>query len=448
LLSIFFIVLARLYSTEDFGNYIIANTIYSFVLGFSSLGLGHWFIREFLNNKEDRKSLTEKFLKIQLLVGIIFYLINVAMTFIIYKSELIRSLSLIIGINIIFDNIINAIKSLNIANLEQRKTFYLLIVEAFLKFLIACCLFFYKIDIFYLSFLLILIRLITLNLFIKIGSSSNFTLKELISVKINWIEIKKIIFSNWFFIVISSISTVNWRIGNIIVSKVLTLKDVANYEVSFKLLSIAYILPIIVSSSIYPMMINAYKINKDDLKKLYKKIFYLFYLYGLLSYTFIFSYSDYIIPLLFGSKFMDTAQYCKQMFLVMLVFPTVFLQASMLLTMKLEKADMYCNLICVSINIFICIFGLMFYRNLFIVNLAIFVSFFIFHLIQDIILFTKKIMSKSHILYFYTITALVVLLYIYFSNIIKVEYLFFIFWTVIILILIYHKKKIISFYTK
>ena len=120
LFSVFFVIIARVYSETEFGNYVIANTIYSFVMGFSSLGLGHWFVRELINT-ENKEKLTQSFFKIQGLIGIFFYLINVVISFSLYQDPLIRNISLILGINIIFDNIINAVKSLNIANQEQKK---------------------------------------------------------------------------------------------------------------------------------------------------------------------------------------------------------------------------------------------------------------------------------------------------------------------------------------
>ncbi|MEI2749878.1 MAG: O-antigen ligase family protein [Ferruginibacter sp.] len=76
LLSVFFIVIAREYSKSDFANYVIANTVYSFVVGFSALGLGHWFIRELINT-ENKKELVDKFFKIQLYAGFVFYVINI-----------------------------------------------------------------------------------------------------------------------------------------------------------------------------------------------------------------------------------------------------------------------------------------------------------------------------------------------------------------------------------
>lgn len=441
LYSVFFIVLARKYSTDDFGNYVIANTIYSFVLGFSSLGLGHWFIRELINNG-NKKDQVDKFFKLQLLIGIVFYCINIIISFLLYKSQLIRTLSLLIGINIIFDNIIYVIKSLNIADGQQRKTFFLLTLEAFLKFLVACVIFIYPFDITYLSVILILLRLITLNLFIKFGSSGTISLFEIIKVSINWHEIKNVVFSNWAFIIISSLSVVNWRIGNILVSKILTLKDVADYEISFKFLSIAYLIPIVVTSTLYPKLINAHKEGIDKMNVMYKKAFLPLSAYGFLAFSFVYSYADYLIPFLFGNKFSNTGDYCREMFLVMLVFPTIFLQANVLLTLKLEKLDMLCNITSVIINVAFCLTGLYLYKSLSVVNYAIFFSFLIFHLIQDFVLVRRKVSEKTHVFKFYFYTVLFLFTYYYGAKIIPKEILFVLFWLIAsIALFLYYKSN-------
>ena len=134
--SAFFIIVARNYTSEDFGYYIISNTIYSLLLGFSTLGLGNWFIRELLNST-DREILINKFYKIQIIIGVLFYFINIIISYSIYTNEMIRVLSIIIGINLIFDNIIYVVKSINIADLDQIKTYFLSTLEAVIKFLIS-----------------------------------------------------------------------------------------------------------------------------------------------------------------------------------------------------------------------------------------------------------------------------------------------------------------------
>ena len=446
LFSIFFVIIARIYSKEDFGHYVIANTLYSFMLGFSSLGLGHWFIREIINN-ENKTTLTNKFFKVQLIIGILFYFINLVVSYSLYDNQMIRTLSVIIGINIIFDNIINVIKSLNIANQEQKKTFILLIIEAVLKCAVGCLLLIYKLDIVILSIILITLRLITLNLFIKMGSSNAIGLKQIIRVKIDWTEIKKIVLSNWSFIIISSLSIVNWRIGNILVSKILTIQDVANYEIAFKFFSLAYLIPIIVTSSLYPMLINAFKEGTDKLRSLYSKAYLPLCIYGLLSFTFVYAFADFLVPFVFGKSYNDTALYCKQMFYVMLIFPTIFLQANVILTLKLEKFDMICNLVSVLVNVAICVIGFQFYKSLTVVNIAIFSSFFIFHIIQDIILIKHKITSIKHVILFYLITIATVGLFIFSDGYLNSTLNFILFWMILLVIGISQFKKIKIAYT-
>jgi hypothetical protein len=109
--SLFFIVIARKYSSTDFSSYIIANTLYGMILSFSSLGLSQWFIREIKKNEFDQEIIS-RFFKIQILAGMVFYIINVLLSFTLYHSDLIRNISLLLGINIIFDNIIYVFKTI------------------------------------------------------------------------------------------------------------------------------------------------------------------------------------------------------------------------------------------------------------------------------------------------------------------------------------------------
>ncbi len=447
LFSIFFIVIARKYNTSDFANYILANTLYGFTLAFSSLGLGQWFIRELMIS-DDKQNLVNKFFKIQIISGVTFYMMNVILAYSLYANQLIRNLSLLIGINVIFDNIIYVIKYINIAEFEQRKTFIILTIEALLKFVAACLLFISTVPIEFLAAILILLRFITLNLFIKIGSSNLLNLKSVLFVKVDFNEIKRVIASNWMFIVIGSSSVIYWRVGNILVSKLLSLQDVSNYEISFKFFSIAEILPVIISTSVFPMLVKIYGTQQHAVisHKFYKTTFLAYATYGLLAYTFIFSFADTIVPFLFGDKYVNTSVYCKEMFLTILVFPTALLQANLLISLKLEKTDMWLNLISLMFNFLFCFIGLYYFKSLSVVNYSILISFIIFHIFQDYILIVKKIISISHALYFYIFMILLVLLYQYISLFVIPIILYFSFWIFILsmYLLFTYKIKIIN----
>jgi O-antigen/teichoic acid export membrane protein len=196
LFSVFFIVVARKYSTDDFSNYILANTLYSFVVPFSTLGLGQWFIRELITTNS-KQILINKFFKIQIFVVVFFYVVNLIIAVLLYQNQTIRTLSIFVGINVIFDNVIYVIKYINVAEEKQMKSFIILTVEAVLKFAAGCLMFIYPIPIVYFSIILIFLRFVTLNLFIKIGSSNLVNIKAILQTSIDWTEIKKLLISNW-----------------------------------------------------------------------------------------------------------------------------------------------------------------------------------------------------------------------------------------------------------
>ena len=248
LYSVFFLIVARKYGIEEFSSYVISNNIYGLMLSFSAMGLGQWFIRSMIQSEE--KSIIEKFFKIQVILGIIFYFLNILITLILYDDKIIRTLSLIMGLNIIFDNIIYVIKYINIKNYEQNKSFVINITDAVLKFILALLVLTVDIPIELLAVLIIAIRFITLNLFIRYGTSNKINIKLILKQQTGVKEIISLISSNYSFVIIGSISVLFWGLGGILISKFLTVVDVGNYEVSFKIFTMAEIIPVIVSSSI------------------------------------------------------------------------------------------------------------------------------------------------------------------------------------------------------
>ncbi|MFN5423166.1 MAG: oligosaccharide flippase family protein [bacterium] len=436
LFSGFFIILARVYSKMDFANYIIANSLYGMLVALSSLGLGQWFIREVISVL-DKKQFTHQYFKLQLLLGILFYLLHIGVAFTLYSDQLIRDLSLLLGINIVFDNIIYVIKHINIAEENQRKTFLILTLEATLKFFTGCLLLFTVIPILYLLIVLIFLRLVTLNLFLHYGTSGSLSLKSILRAKANWPSAVRVIRQNLPFVIIGSLSVIYWRIGNVFVSKFLAMDDVADYEVSFKLFSIAEILPFIVSTSLFPILVKASKNGAGSANIIFKQFFYLYALYGLMAYTFIISYSNYILPFLFGTAYVDTSMYCNEMFLAILVFPTALLQANLLVSLKLEKIDMWLNLVSLVLHIIFSLIGIYYFSSLSVICYSIFSSFFIFHLLQDYILVRKGILSLSHCLSFYLGSILCLFIYYLFSIWVEANILFPIFWSIVFILIGY-----------
>jgi O-antigen/teichoic acid export membrane protein len=412
LMSLFYVIIARKYATADFSYFLIANSIYQFLATISNLGLGQWFTREIVS-VGNGKSIIGKFLKLQLYSGVGFYLINFTLAFALYDNYEIRMLTMLMGINIVFDNLIYVIKCLNIAGSLQNITFKIIMADSVLKFVMVLLLLFFSFPITALTTGLICIRFLTLNLFLKYGSRNVLDLKLLFTYKISLAEISKIVRLNWPFLVIGSVSIVYWRIGNIIISKMLSLLDVAVYEISFRVFSVFQILPVVISASLFPHLVSLY--NSGDtiqFNACYKKYFYFFLVYGLFVYTFMYSFSGQIIPFVFGQKYATASAYTVQMFLTMLLFPTGILQATVLISMKLEKIDMKINIISLIVGVALILAGLSFIQSLTVVNISIFISFLVFHICQDYILIKRKVLTLKSAMNFYFLTAAFVIVYI------------------------------------
>ena len=349
-LSLFFIILSRKYSSNEFAEYLIAATVYQFMVGISSMGLGTWFVREYAQGKGDESNLIQRFLKIQILLGSFFYGVSVFLVFLLYDHSEIRLISIVLGLNIVFDNLIYGLNSVNIAQDQQRKSATILAFDGLLRFLIATLLYFYSFSVLWLSCLLVISRLLSLNVFLRIGLISKISVASVLRFKVSFKDLQQQIISNWRFVMIVGISLIFWRSATIIISKWLTYEDVSNYEIGYKVFSIFNIFPVIILSTIFSRIVRVSKGNDIvKLRRTYKKLFFLFAVFSFFTYLIVFISADHLIPLVFGSKHMLAAASIKEMFLTYLLFPIVLLQANFLIAMGCEKIDMYFNIIALMV---------------------------------------------------------------------------------------------------
>jgi len=364
--------------------------------------------------------------------GCFFFVINLIIVLISYDDYTMRLLSFLFAFNVVFDNIIYSIRNINIAEFAQKKTVAVLSIEAFAKFALACCVYIFPITIVTLTILLVFIRIISLNLFLRIGAPEGIKLMGFWNAKLSFKNIIIIIKNYWPFAVIGSAYIVYWKMSTLIISKKLPIEAVADFENSFKVFTLAQLVPTVVASTVLPRMVSLFKEERvGELRKLYMNLFWFFCLYGIGTFTFMHSFGFQIIPALFGEKYVETSKYTQEIFLTMLFMPTTFLQAQVLITMKLEKLDMWYNIKRLIINVAICLIGLYYVKSLSVVNYSILISFIILHLSQDITLIKRKILTVSEIIQFFGLTLFLVLGYFWLSKFLNPIILFCAFWLVV-----------------
>lgn len=399
--AIFFVVLARTYDTHTLTSYILANTLYGLFLSFSSLGLGQAYIKELINQPLQSLQINT-FFAVQISSGILFLIFQLIMSFILYDQKTIHILSILFGINIILDNVIYVFKTLNTLYNNQKQTFLVTSFEAFLKLMLTFLVFKFIPDIKFVVFVLILLRFTSFILFLNSGTQAyvKFTITEIfINLKFN--KVSDILISNKYFIIIGSLSVLYWSFGNIFVSKILGLDFVPNFEIAYKLFSMAEMVPLIFSATIYPILIKKYNSSKNDLIIYFRNIFKMYLLYGLFSFLVVYFYAPVFIPLFFGNQLYSAGITCREMFFTMLIFPTSLLQANLIIAIGGEKKDMLFNIYLLLLYVSLCGILFIFYKSLTLINVSIFVSFLVFHLLQDIYLLKLGYIKKTDVLLFY-----------------------------------------------
>jgi O-antigen/teichoic acid export membrane protein len=286
---------------------------------------------------------------------------------------------------------------------------------------------------------------LTLYLFFRFALSERINVKQFWNQSLGLKEIGVILQKNIYFVIIGSVSVVYWSLGSLLVSKILQLDQVADYEISFKLFSMAEIIPVMVSASVFPILVEKGKSNPVERNQFYRKLYLAYAMYGLLAFTFVYSYASILIPTLFGEKYIHTASFCIQMFWTIVVFPTALLQANLLISLNMEKTDMWLNLSSLALNFLIALFGLTIFKHLSVVNYAILISFLFFHIAQDIILVQIGIYKISDALLFYTSTVLLLFSFQFLSSFVSSVYFFFLFWMFFGFVLwIYYKAFLVT----
>jgi hypothetical protein len=134
------------------------------------------------------------------------------------------------------------------------------------------------------------------------------------------------------------------------------------------------------------------------------------------------------------------------MALTFLILPMVLLKANLIVSIGLEKMDMWFNIISFVFNIMGCLIGLYFFKSLTVINYSIFISFAIFHVLQDILLIWKKYTNIQHSLLFYSLSAVLVLSYQYLNGLINpyigfVIFCFIIIFSYVVILLSDQKNK-------
>lgn len=395
-LGIFFVLLAKSIGLNEFSNYAIGNTLYQIVGVFSTMGLGTYFIREYVKEVETAKYSTIHFFSVEAILSlfalVVIYLLSISM----YSDDIqIIQISSILGLNVLFDNLIYSIKAIHTAERTQYLILRITLIESLIKLLMVIVFYFMPFNFLLFLFLLVGFRVITLVLSYKslpLHVKSEFgELKSYVNIKriIKVKQIRALIYEGRVFVIIGSINVIFWRINALLLSKLTDKTDVGNYEVAFKLFSIAQIIPVILMGTIYPILAKNYSDKHAFLvtsKKAYLQML-IFSVYITLTAYYL---SPYAITWFFGEEFKDSIIITQHMFLALIPFSLSLVQAYILIASHYEKIDMWLNIINLIVNSTL---GYLMIKSYGLVGsvYSISISFLLFYVLQSVFMIKSKI---------------------------------------------------------
>jgi O-antigen/teichoic acid export membrane protein len=168
---------------------------------------------------------------------------------------------------------------------------------------------------------------------------------------------KKLLNNSWPLIFSGLAITIYMRIDQVMIKEMLGEKEVGLYSAVIKLTEVWYFIPVLITSSLFPAIVNAKKTNTSLYYSRLKNLYDLMVLLALtlaIPTTFL---SGFIITLIYGSAYKEAASVLAVNFWACLFVFLGVVNARFLLVEAMNKIMLYMTVTCATLNI---IFNLIF----------------------------------------------------------------------------------------
>ena len=142
---------------------------------------------------------------------------------------------------------------------------------------------------------------------------------KILKNSIKFKKIKYFIFKGRIFFIIGAVNIIFWRINSLLLSKLTSKIDVGLYEIAYKLFSIAQIIPVILLSTIYPIMAKHFS-DKNKYLIISQKVYLQILIFSVYTTLFAYYLCPYFIEYFFGDDFKGSIIFTQHMFFALIPF--------------------------------------------------------------------------------------------------------------------------------
>lgn len=348
--------LANYLGPEDFGIYSFGISIVSILLLFTNLGIGPILIRELVNKKINSRILMGSSFALTLSGGFLGFLLMGFLGFYYgFESRL--------GIVIALMSPILLFKSLDIINynfqsLNENKYPALSNIISIIIASVLIVIFIqlkFELEYFALIYSFECILLITSLLYFYVSRNALFKWKLSILTSLNIIK------ESWPLIIAGAASIIHTRIDQVYIGSMLSSSVLGNYSAAAKVSEFWLILPTILNTVLYPILINLREANFNKYKRFLFLLIIFCLIFGIIFSTVVSYFSKDIILILFGQKYDLASGYLTLYIWSTLPYFSLFILSSVIYIENLIKKNLIVSGVSILGNIILNYFFIQFY---------------------------------------------------------------------------------------
>jgi len=348
--------LAKYLGPEDFGIYSFVISILSILLLFTNLGIDPILIRELVNKKINSVTLMGSSFALTLSGGVLgFLLMGLLGYYYGFNSK--------IGIVIFFMSPILLLKSLNIINSyfqsskENKYPALSNIISIIIGSSLILILIKLNFELEYFALIYSFECILLIASLIYFYTSNNVLRKWEVSKKTSLNILKE----SWPLIIAGAASIINTRIDHVYIGSMLSSSVLGNYSAAAKVSEFWLILPTVLSTVFYPILIDLRAANFNKYKRFLFFLIISCFTFGIIFSTIITYFSQDIILVLFGEKYDLAGEYLTLYIWSTLPYFTLFILSSVIYIENLIKKNLIISGVSIFGNIILNYFFIQFY---------------------------------------------------------------------------------------
>jgi O-antigen/teichoic acid export membrane protein len=174
---------------------------------------------------------------------------------------------------------------------------------------------------------------------------------------------KKLLKDSWPLLLSSIAISIYMRIDQVMIKNMLGDREVGLYSAAVKHVEVWYFIPMIITQSVFPAIVNAKKISEEVYYKRLQRLYALMVWIGILIALIVTILSNWIITFLYGQAYVGSAKVLMiSIWVIVFVFLGV-LQGVFFINNNLQKQKFLITLFCGLINIILNIFLISFFKT-------------------------------------------------------------------------------------